>query len=484
VSDVTLNSITWSMRIRLHLMTGITVVFLSIYGKIVCPFIDTLSFAKVFSTLAMVYIFQVVTREFLYRRFPTPILPVSIARHGFHLSVLTWLLAGAVASLLHSYLYSDFHWSSHLKLLSGYWGLGAGILSQLEYVILESYLRRKQPHSPPLVHEQIAKRLMEGYTIFTVVPALMMILVSFRFVFEGYSDRGAAMEVLFLGGCFVIAGLFVSWRYGEALRKDCDHLTGAVKEISDGCFQINVDASRSDDLGRVAGGINSMAQGLALRERIREAFGRFVNPEVAESFIEKLSDNGAPVEMGGQRQEVAILMADIRGFTPLSESMEPEDLTILLNAYFSEMVAAVQQHGGMVDKFIGDAIMVVFGLSEKHPNYAKDAVLAAQEMRKRLALFNLSQTELKKPTLENGIGIHIGEVLAGYIGSTDRLEFTVIGHAVNMAARIESQTKPPNPPILFSETVARRLDEDIITKQVAQAELKGISHKVNLFTIA
>ncbi|MBF0445308.1 MAG: adenylate/guanylate cyclase domain-containing protein, partial [Magnetococcales bacterium] len=374
-------------------------------------------------------------------------------------------------------------WSSHVKLLSGYWGLGAGVLSQLEYVILEKYFREYHIADKPAVDEKITSRLLESFAVFTIVPALMMVLVSFRFVYEGFTNRAAAMEVLFLGVCFVVAGLFVSWRYGHALRVDCDHLTQAVKEVSDGCFHVQVDTSRTDDLGKVANGINEMAKGLRLREKIREAFGRFVNPEIAESFINNFSDNNSALEMGGKRRQVAILMADIRGFTPLAESMEPEDLTLLLNGYFSEMVAAVQMHGGMVDKFIGDAIMVVFGLSEKRPNYAHDAVTAALEMISRLETFNKSQADKGKTTIKNGIGIHVGEVVAGYIGSLDRLEFTVIGQAVNIAARIESQTKPPNPQLLISESVVNLIGDKYATKQIAQANLKGVSQQMNLYTI-
>ncbi|MBF0455250.1 MAG: HAMP domain-containing protein [Magnetococcales bacterium] len=479
-----LRNLSLPIRVRLHLLTAVTVLFLSVYGKIVCPFIDTLSFSRLLFGLSLVYLFQVAAREWFYYQFPRSFFSVSLPRHGFHLSVLTWLLAGIVASLLHAYLYADFHWASHLKLLSGYWGLGAGILSQLEYVILEKHLRRTHPTSPSISHETITRRLMEGFAIFTVVPALMMILVSFRFVFEGYAERGAAFEVLFLGGSFVIAALFVSWRYGQALREDCNHLTTAVQTISDGSFHVNVDTSRSDELGKVAGGINIMAQGLLLRERIRDAFGRFVNPEVADSFIKNYSEEDTIIKMGGERRKVAILMADIRGFTPLSESLEPEELTRLLNSYFSVMVEVVQKHGGMVDKFIGDAIMVVFGLSDERSNPSLDGVRAALEMRKQLEIFNQSQSRQGMINLENGIGIHTGEVVAGYIGSADRLEFTVIGHAVNMAARIESQTKSPNPPILFSQTVADALQGELPVRLVTQADLKGISQSVKLFTVA
>ncbi len=484
MQHASLQEINLTTRISLHLLPGIAVIFLSIYGKIVCPFIDTLSFGQIFLGLGGIFICQVMLRELFYYQFPISRWPITAARHGFHLSVASWLIAGLAALVLHGYLYPNFHWGSHIKLLSGYWGLGAGILSQLEQVILEKYFREIQATDQAQLLEQFTARLMEKFIVFTLVPVMMMTLMSFRFVYEGYSDRGAAMEVLFLGFCFVLTALFVAWRFGQVLKNDCDHLLDGVKEITNGRFHIHVDNSRADELGQVATGFNEMARGLVLRERIREAFGRFVNPEVASSFIEQYAGNNREVVMGGQQREVAILMADIRGFTPLSQGMHPTDLTELLNAYFSEMVTAISNHGGMVDKFIGDAIMAVFGLPEQRTEFALDAVKAALEMRTRLAQFNETRRILGAAPINNGIGIHIGEVIAGYIGSADRLEFTVIGHPVNLAARIEGESKPPNPPILFTEIVAKRIAKEIPSHQVTSTELKGISGKTTLYTTA
>ncbi|MBF0400031.1 MAG: adenylate/guanylate cyclase domain-containing protein [Magnetococcales bacterium] len=484
MSEITLAHIDWKSRCRLHLLTASAVLFLSFYGKVVCPFIDTLSFTRIVTGLSVVWLFQILIREWFYRRFPVPIRAVTLARHGFYLSVLTWIISGVAASALHGLLYSEFHWSSHLKLMSGYWGLGAGILSQLEYVLLEEKIRRIQTTSTTTVLEKIARRQMEGYFLFTLIPVMVMVLMSFRFVYEGYTDRNAALEVLFIGICFLVASLLVSWRYGRALKQDCIHLLEALEAVGRGEYQLTVDASRGDELGRVAGGIHEMAQGLLLRERIRDAFGRFVNPQVAEAFIHTYGDGKKSVQMGGQYRTVAVLMADIRDFTPLSERLEPEALTTLLNSYFQVMVAAIQQHGGMVDKFIGDAVMAVFGLSEGQSNPATDAVRAALAMREGLQQLNQSFVDRQcSNQLDNGIGIHFGEVIAGYIGSQDRLEFTVIGHTVNIAARIESQTKPPNPPILFSDTVAEQLGSDFNVVKVSTVALKGISQQMALFTV-
>ena len=279
------------------------------------------------------------------------------------------------------------------------------------------------------------------------------------------------------------AALFIAWRYGAALRQDCDQLLRALEMVTQGYYEIRVDASRGDELGRVASGINEMAKGLMLRERIRDAFGRFVNPQVADHFIREYADSGREVKLGGHRREVTILISDLRDFTPLSETMEPEQLTELLNRYFGEMVTAIQDNGGMVDKFMGDAVMAVYGLSDDGRNSAADALATATDMRRRLKLFNGDQTASGSPVLDNGIGIHSGEVVAGYIGGADRLEFTVIGPPVNLAARIENEAKKPNPPILFSAAVAAQAADTWSSRKVTSFQPKGISDQIDLYTV-
>jgi adenylate cyclase len=162
--------------------------------------------------------------------------------------------------------------------------------------------------------------------------------------------------------------------------------------------------------------------------------------------------------------------------------MPPDQLIALLNEYFVEMVAAINDHGGLVDKFIGDAIMAVFGIPE-----AKDAERRAYEtaadMRSRLAALNERFTAKGLPVLDNGIGIHAGEVTAGYLGSEDRLEFTVIGAPVNVAARIEQETKTLERAILFSQSFADRLPDYFKTAFIAETKLKGVSRPVRLYTM-
>lgn len=483
MTDLTLDNIAPSMRLRLHLPPLFAVFFLTFYARVVCPFIDELSLSRVLLGLAAVWLFHALFRTWLLRAFPIPRHGRSAARHGYYLSIFGWVAAGFVAMLLHAALYPDFPIESHLKLLTGYWALGGGILAQLEYLALEEHFRQKQAEGAGDLVERITRRLMEGYALFTLVPGVVMVMIAFRFVFEGYSLPGAAYEVLFLVIVFTASALVIAFRYGRALKRDCDNIVAALESVGAGRFDVTVDAGRPDELGRVAEGINRMAGGLVLRERIREAFGRFVSPQVAEGVIAQFSEGDGRLKLGGERREVAILVVDVRNFTPLSEALEPEAVTELLNGYFGEMVAAIDEHGGMVDKFMGDAVMAVFGLSDDAADPAGQAVAAGLAMRVRLVKFNQRQRALGGKELENGIGIHVGPVVAGYMGSPERLEFTVMGHTVNIAARIEGVARGENPALLMSEEVARRVAATYTVEAIGRMGLKGVKGEIKLFTV-
>ncbi|WP_173981807.1 adenylate/guanylate cyclase domain-containing protein [Magnetospirillum sp. SS-4] len=481
MGGTTLDGLGPSLRFRLHLGVVATTVFLAIYAKSVCPFIATVPFQRVALVLLALSLLHVVLREALLRAFPRPWKRESVARHGFHLSVIGWLIMGGAAVVTHAVIYPDFPAASHAKLLAGYWALGAGILAQVEFVAMETHFRSFHTETAAATVEHISRRLTEGFLVVSVVPTLVMVLMGIRMVYEGYAHPGVAVEVGFLGACFIAAALYMSWRYGRALKQDCQAIVAGLGNVRNGRFtEVRVDASRPDELGLVAGGINEMAAGLALRERIRDAFGRFVDPTVAAHVIDQFShDGGAGIHLEGRRIEVTVLMADLRGFTPLAESMEPEQLIALLNGYFAEMVAAVHSHGGMVDKFIGDAVMAVFGLGGE-PGHTLAAVRCAQDMQVRLGRFNRDRPEACR--LTNGIGLHVGEVVAGLLGSPDRLEFTVIGNAVNLAARLEAQARAPRPPILMSAAAAARLDGLVPLAPQGSIRLKGVSEEVEAFS--
>lgn len=215
------------------------------------------------------------------------------------------------------------------------------------------------------------------------------------------------------------------------------------------------------------------------KQGISRLFGQYVSPEVREKLVREKQDTV------GERKTVVVLFSDIRGFTTWSEGVAPEQLVRQLNEYFDEMVGAIQARGGTVDKFIGDAVMAVFGGLLEVANPSEAAVDAALAMRGRLAALNVQWRQRGWPELDNGIGLHKGAVLQGTIGSRDRKEFTVIGDAVNTASRLEGATKELGHSIVISREVQRDLAPAVREGCVAlgAVKLKGKAHDVEVFGV-
>ncbi len=212
--------------------------------------------------------------------------------------------------------------------------------------------------------------------------------------------------------------------------------------------------------GAVFAGTAALADGMVVRtrrlvvagseaalkaERARMTLGVYVSEEIAD--VAMASELLRP---GGERREVAILFSDLRGFTRYSENLPPERLVAELNAYLSAMVAVISSEQGVVDKYIGDAIMVVFGIPRSLPDAAARAIRTAATMQQALTAHNLARAEMKLPPLKQGIGVHYGEVVVGNIGTDARMQYTVVGDAVNLASRLESATKTLGAPVLIS----------------------------------
>jgi class 3 adenylate cyclase len=213
---------------------------------------------------------------------------------------------------------------------------------------------------------------------------------------------------------------------------------------------------------------------------ISRLFGEYVSPEVKDKLLEQISG------VKGERCTVAVLFSDLRGFTTFSEGKEPVQVVEQLNQYFDRMVSAITRHGGTVDKFIGDAVMATFGGLIKVDNPAASALAACMEMRAELATLNKEWASQGIPALDNGIGVHFGEVLQGPIGSATRKEFTVIGDVVNTASRLESATKELGHPVVFSAAAAEALPEHQRTalKPLGEVALKGKKEPVKVFGAA
>ncbi|WP_164017312.1 adenylate/guanylate cyclase domain-containing protein [Pyxidicoccus trucidator] len=478
------------VRLALHGGTLLVGAFTYLYARLVCTYICALPPHVLLHTVLALSAVHILLREGVFHLAPEPDGRRTQARQAYLLSVATWVVTGFVAFGLHLLWYPTFPFFSHVKLGVGYWLLGGGLVAQVEYLLFEQ-LQSSTASPAAQLRERLGHRLMEGYVLFTTIPVVVLLLTLARMVGDLHMLGAPQLEVvldqsmreaMLLAAAITVAALVAALAYGRSLRRDSERLLEAVRRVGGGDLHPHAATSRPDELGLVALGINDMADGLRLRERIREAFGRFVSPQVANEFIEKFARPGRATELGGQRRDVVLLFSDLRDFTPLSESLAPEDLIGVLNGYFGEMVAAIQKHGGMVDKFIGDAVLAVFGLTGGTGNPAESAVAAAREMQQRLEGYNARLAE-RGLCLRAGIGIHAGEVVAGYLGSAERLEFTVIGHAVNVAARIESHAREPRPSLLFSAEVARRLTGTLEVQEVESVSLKGVAEPMSLFTV-
>jgi PAS domain S-box-containing protein len=206
------------------------------------------------------------------------------------------------------------------------------------------------------------------------------------------------------------------------------------------------------DRKRVEAELQRLAEQVELRNRfIRETFGRYLTDEVVATVLE--SPTG--MQMGGEKRKVTMLMADLRGFTSLSERLAPERVVAILNRYLTSMVAIIKQYQGTIDEFIGDAIFVLFGAPIWQEDDAQRAVACAVQMQLAMASVNEHNKEDDLPEVEMGIGVHTGQVVAGNIGSPERAKYGVVGSHVNLTSRIQSFTTGGQ--ILISETTRREV---------------------------
>ena len=227
-------------------------------------------------------------------------------------------------------------------------------------------------------------------------------------------------------------------------------LVGRMKAVAAGDFSCKTSVLYADELGQLKGHFNQMLDGLVERDKIKDTFGRYVSMEIAEKIMKS-----GKVNLAGEEIQATVLFSDIRDFTPLSEKLPPAELIKFLNDYFAHVTAPITENRGVINKFIGDAVMAIFSPVFGVQDHQAAAVRAALGMRQALARFN---AQGKHPEVFFGVGVHSGGLVAGNVGTEARLEYTVLGDTVNVASRIESQTKAAATQILVSEATFAGLD--------------------------
>ena len=292
---------------------------------------------------------------------------------------------------------------------------------------------------------------------------------------ENTAKRNIYLSIIVLSFSVVFV-----WFFSKSISRPVKKLALAADEIKQGNYEIDLKAKTKDELGLLTTSFVEMGKGLAERERLKDSFGRFINKEIAE-----LAMRGELV-LGGETKKTTIFFSDIRSFTAISEKMDPSEVVEFLNEYMTLMVDCVNKTNGVVDKFIGDAIMAVWGAPRSTGNPEEDALnclRAALKMRAALIFFNRGRGGDKKPIIRIGCGINSGAVVAGQIGSHERMEYTVIGDAVNTASRVEALNKPMGTDILITEYTYDLVKNHVVVEEMPSVTVKGKAKPLRVFAL-
>jgi len=269
------------------------------------------------------------------------------------------------------------------------------------------------------------------------------------------------------------------------IRYTVGRITDSVREISQeaervakGNYGGRLPVRTADEVGQLTTSFNTMVDGLRERDFIRNTFGRYVDDEVAREILARPE----AARLGGDKREVAVLMSDIRGFTPLAESLNPEDTVTILNIYFGHMIRVIKRNHGIIVDFFGDGVLVFFDPLDRPVETAIASALGcAEDMRGEMDVVNRELGGRDLPHLETGIGINAGPVVVGNIGSETRAKYGIVGSAVNVTHRIQSEAGPGE--VVLTDAVLARTSQPVRVKRSFRVRLKGLEGEMTIHVL-
>jgi adenylate cyclase len=402
-------------------------------------------------------------------------LPGEFVRRTFSLSMLgIWL------AILYVVWVAYFAWQVHLALVTALL-VYAGVAVLIAYTVSLRYFGVEQVVRPVL--RDIAPRLPKGTTprapglsmrarMLAALPAINILTAVIADAVTrggGGQLRDLALVVLVAIAVSATASLLLTVLLADSITEPIGALREAAVSIGAGRLETRVPVITTDETGDLARSFNDMAEGLQERERIRETFGTYVDRDVAEHILRE------GTALAGEEVELTALFLDIRNFTGYAERSPAPEVVATLNRLFERVVPIIHAHGGHVDKYVGDGLLAVFGAPRRQVDHADQALAAAIEIGS--AVHDEFADELGV-----GVGLNSGTVVAGNIGGAGRLEFSVIGDAINVAARVESATRQTGDTILVSEYTRRLLrNESVRLEPRPEIPLKGKRDAVALF---
>jgi adenylate cyclase len=284
----------------------------------------------------------------------------------------------------------------------------------------------------------------------------------------------SGLFLLLMTTVLIVVGLAASFLISTQFSRPILNLLHGTTEIKSGNFSFRTERHQNDELGDLTLAFNDMAEGLRKKEVIQDAFGKYVNPEIVDMIL----NNPDSQWFQGRAIPVTVMFTDIRGFTSFSEKTLPEQVVAVLNEHFTMATEIIIRHGGHVDKFIGDAVLAVFGALMEYDDHAERAVRAAVTLQSAL----LKGEKTGGENIRIGIGINTGQVIAGNIGSQQRMEYTVIGDAVNLASRLTGIAGPSE--IIVSRATYTAIATDMNAEKLAPVMVKGKSEPIEIYRVA
>ncbi len=394
-------------------------------------------------------------------------LPLNLIRADLKIPTLVVVIPGCAAAVA----FLD------LPALS-FFALAAGSFVALGYSGILHYLAVEVGMRPVLVdiNHSVSPRLTTSCSTVSLQTRMLVALPAIN-VISGFivaaltsNGGGISSKVLIAVGVAGAISLELTVLLTKSILTPVADLQRATERVLQGDYEVSVPVTTGDEIGELAASFNQMVAGLAERKRIRDAFGTYLDSSVAELVL----DGNFPRD--GVALDVSILFFDVRDFTRFAADADARQVIAKLNELFEVTVPIIIRHGGHVDKFMGDGLMAIFGAPENYPDHADRAVRAAYELARRV-------NGDERLGLKIGVGINSGTAAAGSIGGGGRLNFSVIGDVVNVAARIEAETRETGDTVLISEETASRLTASIPVESRGTHDLKGIEREMELFAV-
>jgi adenylate cyclase len=407
-----------------------------------------------------------------------------------------WMAAGVIWGVLWPMLAGLFVPERAWRSIFGITVVAGSVSTAFTYLVAEHQWRRAMPHFfprgdvssvPRAMRLSVRARLLVIFLLISVIPLAVLGMVAYTRALSLAGAGAAAAShlagelgviIAFIVGVGIIAAIGLAIFTARSVADPLRRLQREMEAVGRGELDGRVPVVANDEIGAVGEGFNRMLEGLREREVIRETFGKYVTREVRDEIL------AGRASIDGQLEEVTVLFADLRDFTSWVERTEPREVVRDLNEYFTEMEGAIRGERGLVLQYIGDEIEAVFGAPLRGADHADRALRAAREMRRRLAELNARRAGAGKPPLRNGIGIHTGTVLAGNIGSAERLTYALVGDAVNLASRIQGLNKELGTDILLSDATRGQLSNGGGLETLPAVRVKGRSVEVSVFRVS